>query len=51
MSGRPEDWEDFKEQQKVTEKAIWGEKMKYEGKLANNIKEESKSFFSYIKSK
>ena len=51
MSGKPEDWVTFKEQQKITKKAIWGEKMKYEGKLAKNIKEDSKSFFRYVKRK
>ncbi|XP_059806825.1 uncharacterized protein LOC132381440 [Hypanus sabinus] len=51
MSGKPEDWEAFKEQQKITKKAISQEKMRYEGKLAKNIKEDSKSFFRYVNSK
>ncbi|XP_055500291.1 POU domain, class 2, transcription factor 1b isoform X4 [Leucoraja erinacea] len=53
MSGKPEDWETFKEQQKITKKAIRGEKMRYEGKLAKNIKEDSdtKSFCRYVKRK
>ncbi|XP_059836835.1 uncharacterized protein LOC132399922 [Hypanus sabinus] len=51
MSGKPEDWEAFKEQQKITKKAIRQEKMRNEGKLAKNMKEDSKSFFRYVNSK
>lgn len=43
ISGKLEGWETFRNQQKAT----WREKNK--GKLVNNIKEESKSFFRYIK--
>jgi len=32
-------------------KAIRGEKMKYECKLASNVKEDRKSFFQYMKGK
>lgn len=41
----------FKNQQNATKRAIKGEKMKFEGKLANSIKEDTKSFFTYMKSK
>ena len=51
ISGKPEDWEAFKSEQRTTKKAIRGEKMKYECKLASNIKEDKKSFFQYIKGK
>jgi len=30
ISGKPEDWEAFKSEQRATRKAISGEKMKYE---------------------
>ncbi|XP_059845547.1 uncharacterized protein LOC132404945 [Hypanus sabinus] len=43
MTGKLEEWEAFKEQQKITKKAIRQEKMRYEGKLAKNIKEDRKS--------
>ena len=38
-------------QQKETKWVIRAEKMKYEVKLARNIKKDSKSFFSYVKGK
>ncbi|XP_072426477.1 protein FRG1 isoform X1 [Chiloscyllium punctatum] len=51
ISGKTEDWEAFEEQQRITKKEIRREKMRYEGKLAKNIKEDSKSFFRYVKGK
>ncbi|XP_072107366.1 uncharacterized protein [Mobula birostris] len=51
ISGKTEDWEVFKTLRKKTKKVIKREKINYERKLANNIKEDTKSFFKYIKSK
>ncbi|XP_072437775.1 uncharacterized protein [Chiloscyllium punctatum] len=51
ISGKTEDWEAFKEQQRISKKEIRREKMRYEGKLAKNIKEDSKSFFRYVQGK
>ncbi|XP_055500270.1 uncharacterized protein LOC129702543 [Leucoraja erinacea] len=50
-SGKQEDWVMFKEQQKITKRTIRGEEMRYEGKQAKNMKEDSKSFFRYMKRK
>lgn len=50
-SGRVEDWEAFKGQQKITKRLIKTGKIDYERNLANNIKTNSKSFYSYIKRK
>ncbi|XP_078410452.1 uncharacterized protein LOC144687812 [Cetorhinus maximus] len=44
-SGKPGDWAAYKDQQRTTKKEIRREKIKYEGKLASNIKEDCKSFF------
>ena len=49
ISGKLEDWEIFKGQQKAMKKAIKKSKMDYESKLAQNIKTDSKSFYKYIK--
>ena len=51
INGNLEDWEIFKGQQKATKKAIKKGKMDYESKLAQNIKTDSKSFYTYIKRK
>ena len=51
ISGRREDWEIFRGQQKATKKAIKKSKIDYESKLAQNIKTDSKSFYKYIKQK
>ena len=51
ISGKLEGWEFFKCEQRTTIKAIRGEKMKYECKVATNIKEDRKRFFQYIKEK
>eukprot|EP00061_Rhincodon_typus_P012566 g38384.t1 len=50
-SGKLEDWENFKGQQKATEMVIKKRKMDYETKIAQNIKTNSKSFCKYIKQK
>ena len=49
ISGKVEDWEIFKGQQKATRKAIKKSKMDNESKLAQNIKTDGKSFDKYIK--
>uniref|UniRef100_A0A4W3HJ90 Butyrophilin subfamily 1 member A1-like n=1 Tax=Callorhinchus milii TaxID=7868 RepID=A0A4W3HJ90_CALMI len=51
MSSKPEDWENFRDQQRRTKKVIKREKMEYEGKLTKNIKTDCKSFYKYIKRK
>ena len=51
ISGKLEDWEIFKGQQKATKKAIKKSRIDYESKLAQNIKTDSKSFYKYIKQK
>ena len=51
ISGKLEDWEIFKGQQKAMKKATKKSKMDYESKLAQNIKTDSKSFYKYIKRK
>ncbi|XP_072885546.1 uncharacterized protein [Hemitrygon akajei] len=51
ISGKTDYSEVFKSLQKETKKVIKREKMNYERKLANNIKEDTKSFFKFIKSK
>ena len=48
-SGRVEDWERFKNQQRMTKKLIKKGRIDYEAKLALNIKKDRKSFYKYIK--
>ncbi|XP_055486669.1 uncharacterized protein LOC129693972 [Leucoraja erinacea] len=50
-SRKPEDSETFIGQQKETKWAIQAEKMKHEGKLARNVKKDSKGFFRHVKGK
>ena len=50
-SGKSEDWEGYKNKQRITKREIRKERIKYEGRLASNIRNDSKSFFKYIKNK
>ncbi|XP_072361026.1 uncharacterized protein [Scyliorhinus torazame] len=50
-SGKSEDWEGYKNKPRITKREIRKERINYEGRLASNIRNDSKSFFKYIKNK
>ncbi|XP_055502086.1 uncharacterized protein LOC129703542 [Leucoraja erinacea] len=50
-SSIPEDWEEFRDQQRRTKGLIRKGKIDYERKLAGNIKTDCKSFYRYVKRK
>ncbi|GCC23648.1 hypothetical protein chiPu_0002046 [Chiloscyllium punctatum] len=50
-TGKSEDWEDYKNKLRITKREIRNKRIKYEAKLASNIRNDSKSFFQYIRNK
>ncbi|XP_067894169.1 proteoglycan 4-like [Heterodontus francisci] len=49
MSGRSDDWSEYKEQQRMTQRLIRRKKLEYERKLDRNVQTGSKSFYRYLK--
>ena len=50
-SKKAEDWETFREERRAAKKAVRGAHQEYEGKIAEETKENPKAFWGYVNSK